>query len=61
MFFARTALLLFASGVLLIKLYPATRILLFLGAALLLFSMVITMISLFRFYRTKRRIEHECQ
>lgn len=61
MAYVRTSFLLFAGGISLIKLYPGIAFLKVLGILLLPMSVVIALVSIFRYYKIKRRIERECQ
>ncbi len=56
MAYLRTSLMLLASGVSLIKLYPNILILKILGVSLLPVSLVIAVVSYIRFLKMKRRI-----
>jgi len=60
MAYVRTAFLLFAGGISLIKLYPGILIMQILGIALLPMSIGIAVVSIFRYYKIKQRIQREC-
>ena len=61
MAYIRTSLMLFASGATLIKIYENTALLQIFGWILLPIALSIAVFSVFRFFRTRCRINRDCQ